>query len=121
MSLSAGSTIARACSGSRSSIRSIEPLMSANSAVTVLRSPSSASGAASEFTRIAERSSSARVDDAGEAIARAAPHSRQNLKGAVFSTPHLGHLTAKGPPHSPQNLVLDGFSDPHLAHRIPDP
>jgi len=34
--------MARASSGSRSSIRSIEPLMSANSAVTVLRSPSNA-------------------------------------------------------------------------------
>ncbi len=32
--------IARASSGSRSSISSVEPLMSANSAVTVLRSPS---------------------------------------------------------------------------------
>jgi hypothetical protein len=35
-----GSTIARASSGSRSRISSVEPLMSANSAVTVLRSPS---------------------------------------------------------------------------------
>jgi len=36
----AGSTMARASSGSRSSISSIEPLISANNAVTVLRSPS---------------------------------------------------------------------------------
>src|SRR5271166_3884615 len=40
----AGSTIARASSGSRSSIWPIEVLMSATSTVTVLRSPSGASG-----------------------------------------------------------------------------
>ena len=41
--LQCGMDIARASSGSRSSINSVEPLMSANSAVTVLRSPSSGS------------------------------------------------------------------------------
>jgi len=45
ISFSAGSMIARASSGSRSSISSIDPLMSANNAVTVLRSPSSRSPA----------------------------------------------------------------------------
>ncbi len=42
ISFSAGSMIERASSGSSSAISSLEPLMSANSAVTVLRSPSSA-------------------------------------------------------------------------------
>jgi hypothetical protein len=40
ISFNAGSMIARATSGSRFSINSVEPLMSANNAVTVLRSPS---------------------------------------------------------------------------------
>jgi hypothetical protein len=40
------------------------------------------------------------------------------LKGAVFSAPHLGHLTAKGSPHSPQNFLPLGFSDPHFEQRI---
>src|ERR1700730_7170499 len=39
--LNAGSTTARASSGSRSAINSVEPLILANSSVTVLRSPSS--------------------------------------------------------------------------------
>jgi transposase InsO family protein len=48
ISLSAGSTMARASSGSRSRIISVEPLISANSAVTVLRSPSRASRISSD-------------------------------------------------------------------------
>ena len=50
--------IARASSGSRSSINSVEPLMSANSAVTVLRSPSivvEASGCSGRDTDIGSR------------------------------------------------------------------
>src|SRR5216684_5851138 len=95
--------------------------MSANNAVTVLRSPSSASGAASRFTRIAERSGSALIVDAAVATPSVVPHSPQNLKGAVFSAPHLGHLTAKGSPHSPQNFRPLGFSDPHFEQRIHAP
>jgi hypothetical protein len=53
ISLSAGSMIARASSGSRSRISSVEPLMSANNAVTVLRSPSSVGEASSATTRTA--------------------------------------------------------------------
>ena len=52
ISFSAGSTMARASSGSRSSISSIDPLMSANRAVTVLRSPSSEVSEISALTRI---------------------------------------------------------------------
>jgi hypothetical protein len=44
--------LTRASSGSRSCSSSVEPLMSANSAVTVLRSPSSASGASVSAIRI---------------------------------------------------------------------
>jgi hypothetical protein len=48
----------------------------------------------------------------------AAPQARQNLVGAVFSTPHLGHFSAKGRPQSPQNLVPEGFSEPHFEQSI---
>jgi hypothetical protein len=52
--LSAGSKMARASLGSRSSISSIEPLMSAKSAVTVLRSPSRLSLTVLSIRRIDE-------------------------------------------------------------------
>ena len=69
---SAGSTIARASSGSRSSINSIEPLMSANSAVTVLRSPSTAGAACFGLIRSGSmaRAASLRADQAGRCIGR---------------------------------------------------
>src|SRR6266542_2540017 len=113
MSRSAGSTIARACSGSRSSISSIEPLMSANSAVTVLRSPSagaaSASGSSAAFGMreglvvlpIAERRGAAPVPRAPSDE----PHSPQNFLPAGFAAPHLGQAIGIAVPQSPQNAL----------------
>src|ERR1700720_3831678 len=92
MSLSAGSMIARASSGSRSRINSVEPLMSAKSAVTVLRSPSSASGEhRSGATPALE------ADPFSVEVATAAP--------APF---------ASGAPHLPQKSDVGGFSALHL-------
>src|SRR5271163_4899920 len=123
MSLSAGSTNARASSGSRSSIRSIEPLMSANSAVTVLRSPSEGvevSGG-SAATRMAAALGFAMgglgASARGGSIS-AVPHSPQNLKGAAFCAPQLGHFRVKGLPHSPQNLLPAGLSEAQFVQRI---
>src|SRR6516164_3778361 len=112
--------IARASSGSRSSINSIEPLMSANSAVTVLRSPSTVSAAGAAVTRIGESH-----DLFAEATAadgsRAVPHSPQNRLPAGLSARHFGQRLASGAPQSPQNFLLDGFSTPHLEQRISPP
>src|SRR5271163_1680524 len=90
MSFSAGSIMARASSGSRSSINSVEPLMSANSAVTVLRSPSG--------------SSAIEVGDGAvePAIGIVGP-----LLVAINAGPQL-----------PQTRWASGFSDPHLVQRI---
>src|SRR5271170_4008275 len=119
MHFRAGSTIARASSGSRSSISSVEPLMSANSAVTVLRSPltvvefSSFAG----VTRISEAEIVALGDRGGKAGASATsevPQSPQNRLAVGLSAPHLGQRLASGPPQSPQNLFPSGFSDLQL-------
>src|SRR5215831_17473720 len=104
--------MARASSGSRSSISSIEPLMSANSMVTVLRSPSMFSLASVSATRIGE--SFAFFAEAGEATPSEAPQSSQNLAIFELSAPHLVHRFDSGLPHSGQNFRPDVLSVPHL-------
>src|SRR5580658_8044883 len=118
ISLSAGSTIARASSGSRFSISSIDPLISAKSAVTVFRSPALADKSGNSRAGVA--SPEAVLAAAGRLpfASRLKPQSRQNFAGAVYSAPHLGHLAANGLPHSAQNLVPAGFSELHLGQRI---
>src|ERR1700732_1041395 len=123
MSLSAGSTIARASSGSMSSIKSIEPLMSANSAVTVLRSPSSAVEASgcSGVTRMSGAVDAAcgelAAADAALAVS-AVPQSSQKADEGAFSAPHFGHLRDSGLPHAAQKFLLVVLSVPHLVQRI---
>src|SRR5215468_2370281 len=101
----AGSTIARASSGSRPSINSIEPLMSANNAVTVLRSPS---GAADDATSAATRNSCAFALDCGTCA-----EAGFDAAGAP-----LGALGAIGLAQLPQNLNPGGFSNPHCGQRF---
>jgi hypothetical protein len=108
----AGSMIARASSGSRSCSISVDPFMSANSAVTVLRSPSIFSLAGVSATRIGE--SLDFFAEAAEAPPSAAPQSSQNLAVAEFSAPHFEHRFDSGPPHSGQNFLPDVLSVPHL-------
>src|SRR5262249_27175352 len=110
--------MARASSGSRSSIKSIEPLMSANSAVTVLRSPSVSveASASSAVTRIASAGVLARTIEAFPASA--APQSPQNFLAAGFSEPHLGQRLPSCAPQSAQNRLPAGFSAPHFEQRI---
>src|SRR5690242_14098825 len=106
MSCSTGSTIARASSGSRSRISSVEPLMSANSALTVLRSPSgSAAGAAG-------------VREGADGLFSAAPQALQNLKRRGLSLPHSEQVLPRGVPQLPQNLVWDGLSYSQLGQSI---
>src|SRR5215472_12066698 len=109
MSLRAGSTRRRASSGSRSSISSIEPLISAKRAVTVLRSPSAASA-----WFVAETSGSAEspldlmtlVPDAENFE----PHLRQNLEPDGLLMPHEQQRSSILVPHSLQNTASGRFS-----------
>src|SRR5271169_6868317 len=110
MMRSAGSIIARASSGSRSSISSIEPLMSANSAVTVLRSPSgSEQSGCSGVMRTADGASA--TGDPAFALTepmplpRALPQSAQNLAAGALSEPQFEQRLDNGLPHSAQNFL----------------
>src|SRR5215813_14768576 len=109
--------MARASSGSRSSIRSIEPLMSANSIVTVLRSPSGDESGVPAPTSISDLAAAPPCDlplvpSSGFA------HSRQNFAVGGFSALQDGHLRANGDAHSTQNFARSGFSAPHFGQRI---
>src|SRR5215472_10448466 len=119
MNFSAGSMIARASSGSRSCSSSVEPLISAKSAVMVLRSPSDAfaEAALSSSTRT-DAWNSVRLLDCERPLARASPHSSQNLAPGLLVFPHRGHVAANGAAHSLQNFALSRLSAPHLAQRI---
>src|SRR5262249_508918 len=116
ISFSAGSTTARASSGSRSSISSIEPLMSANTAVTVLRSPSQFSGAGVSITRIG--ASFTCFAEAASDIPRAVPQSSQNLAAGELSAPDFTQRLDNGLPHSGQNFLPDVLSVLHLGQSI---
>src|SRR5215472_837689 len=123
MSCNTGSMTALASSGSRSSISSVEPLISANSAVTVLRSPSIAgeASACSGVMRISFAVEDAIADESepGRAIAASVvPQSAQNLALAEVSAPHCGQRIGSGLPHSAQNRLPDKLSAPHFEQRM---
>src|SRR5215469_15095477 len=106
--------MARASSGSRSSISSIEPLMSANSAVTVLRSPSESATVCSDVNRT-DVVEEVRAVDPNPLEASAAAHSPQNFAVGAFSYPHFAQRFLKGAAHSLQNFCSAGFSAPHVG------
>jgi hypothetical protein len=89
----------------------VEPLMSANKAVTVLRSPSTVAEASgcSGVTRISEPVA---------ALPSAVPQSSQNADEDAFSAPHFGQRLGSGLPHAAQNFLLLVLSVPHLLQRI---
>src|SRR6201984_1900522 len=111
MSFSAGSMIARAASGSRSAISSVEPLMSANSAVTVLRSPSSdADAAPSAATMICDLGEGTVVEAAAFVGPIAVPHFLQNRAPGLTDALHAGHINSSFAPHPSQNEASPGVS-----------
>src|SRR5271168_3764701 len=116
MIFNAGSMIARASSGSRSCSSSVEPLISANSAVTVLRSPSRFSEAGVSATRIGESFDC--FAEAAGGCPSGAPHSPQKRLSAGLSAPHFGQRFASGAPQSPQNFLPAGFSVLQFEQRI---
>src|SRR5229473_1585562 len=123
MILSAGSTIARASSGSRSRINSVEPLISANSAVTVLRSPSIVSEACRAGAMRTPPAASA--DGLPPAVAAslpsALPQSTQNFAPGGLSELQFEQRFESGLPHSAQNFLPGIPSVPHFEQRICPP
>src|SRR5271165_4247276 len=110
----AGSTIARASSGSRFAINSVEPLMSANRAVIVLRSPSISSTASPTSCADAPAPESRWA----ETLRSSAAHWPQNFAVAILSKPHFGQALLSPAPHSLQNLSPSGLSVLQAEHRI---
>src|SRR5580700_8830513 len=95
--------IARASSGSRSRISSVEPLMSANNAVTVLRSPSSESAeCGSESRRIVAAGEESGLTGFASWSKAAAPHLLQNFAPAVRVAPQHEQAIWNLAPHCSQ-------------------
>src|SRR6266849_3548014 len=121
MILSAGSIIARASSGSRSRINSVEPLISANSAVTVLRSPSIVSEVCSSDpmrTPSAAFAAEGLPPSATTSVPSALPQSAQNFAPGALSELHFEQRFESGLPHSAQNFLPGIPSVPHFEQRI---
>src|SRR5271155_4841123 len=114
----AGSMMARASSGSRSAINSVEPLMSANSAVTIFRSPSIVWSAIEDLSICAAALSSVVAPDRDNPSSNFAAHWPQNFAAAEFSKPHFAHVRLNAAPHSLQNLSPSGLSALQSEQRI---
>src|SRR5450755_264507 len=110
----AGSMIARASSGSRLRIHSVEPLMSANSAVTVLRSPSGTSPLGESTLTLIPLASSLIGCFGPAADPNEVPHSWQNFAFTGLAKPHFGQQPLNDSPHSMQNFAPAAFSALHL-------
>jgi hypothetical protein len=112
--------MARASSGSRSCSSSVEPLISANSAVKVLRSPSSAA----DEPRSGATRTPPGLDPDHEAAAASAPfvsgvpHLPPKSEAGGFSVLHFAHGFASAFPHFEQKLFVDGLFVPHFEQRI---
>src|SRR5437764_8156215 len=108
----------RASSGSSSAINSVDPLMSANSAVTALRSPSD-TGVASDSPGVILTSEEACVSGLDvELSVDGSAHSLQNFEPNGLETPHLRQTSGSGPAHWLQNLAAFAFSLPQAVHFI---
>src|SRR6266851_7252830 len=121
MILSAGSIIARASSGSRSRINSIEPLMSANSAVTVLRSPSTASEVCRSGairTPPSAPAANGLPSSTPTSLPSSRPQSAQNFAPGAFSELQFEQRFDSGFPHSAQNFLPGIPSVPRFEQRI---
>src|SRR5216683_5330012 len=106
--------IACAASGSSSSINSVEPLISANSAVTVLRSPSRISPPGGPALTRIPLASSLTGCFGPAADPNEVPHSWQNFALAGLAKPHFGQRPLNDSPHSMQNFAPTAFSALHL-------
>src|SRR5262249_55128481 len=109
--------IARASSGSRFCSSSVEPLMSAESTVTVLRSPSKPSAADRSWVTSTFGAFAPVALWAAAAIfvLRAAPHFRQKLASLGFRALQDAHRSSTLAPHFMQKSASAGFSLLHFA------
>ena len=90
--------------------------MSANRAVTVLRSPSVTSTDASAGA--VKRTAGSTAGDDSVATLSDVPQSEQNFAPNALSEPHFEHRFDKGLPHSAQNFLPVSLSVPHFAQRM---
>jgi hypothetical protein len=97
---------------------SIEPLMSAKRAVTVLRSPSGTAASLLSVTRRVESGERGEVRAPALCSAIAVEHWEQNFAWGGFSAPHDPQRCANGAAHSIQNLAVSGFSTLQFEQRI---
>src|SRR5216683_6550377 len=121
MILSAGSIIARASSGSRSRIISVESLISANRAVTVLRSPSTASEVCRSGairTPPSARAANGLPPSTPTSLPSSRPQSAQNFAPGALSELQFEQRFDSGLPHSAQNFLPGIPSVPHFEQRI---
>jgi hypothetical protein len=95
--------------------------MSANKAVTLLRSPSMAPVVCSADIAV----SGAFNEEVADALAflgtSVVPQSPQKRLLGGFSAPHFGQWLASGAPQSPQNFLPAGLSLPQFEQRIYSP
>jgi hypothetical protein len=91
--------------------------MSANNAVTVLRSPSSAAESVPVSSDVIRTDGveEVRVVDLNSLEVSAAAQSPQNFAVGAFSYPHFAQRFLKGAAHSLQNFCSAGFSTPHVG------
>ncbi len=100
----------------------VEPLMSANSAVTVLRSPSIASDAApSAATMTCDLGEATVVETAAFVRPIAVPHFLQNRAPGLTDALHAGQISSSFVPHPSQNEASPGLSWLHDGQRIGSP
>ena len=97
---------------------SIDPLMSANSAVTVLRSPSSDADEALGAIRIADSAAGCGLAAAAVDVVNDAPHSPQNFSPGWLEAPHFEQVRLSGAPQFAQNLRPSRLSLPHFEQRM---
>ena len=92
--------------------------MSANSAVTVLRSPSRVADEASNGIRIAGSVTFAGSVRAADDAVSDAPQSPQKSSLGSFRAPQFAQARASAPPHFEQNFRPSRLSAPQLMQRI---
>src|SRR5713101_3269472 len=113
--------MARASSGSRCRINSVEPLMSANNAVTVLRSPSTASEicrSGAIRTPPSAPAANGLPSSTPTSLPSSRPQSAQNFEPGAFSELQFEQRFDSGLPHSAQNFLPGIPSVPHFEQRI---
>src|SRR5215469_4043851 len=95
--------------------------MSANSAVTVLRSPSAGAVVSAGIAMLAVSKEDG--DDLAVVLLAVSvvPQSPQKRLPGGFSAPHFGQWFVSGAPQSPQNFLPAGLSLPHFEQRISSP